>query len=130
MAGPTSLACLTTTSNNNHVTHVNLQPKTSRELLDCNIPTLREVCRRPISSDVPLSTMADDAIQSLLESYTQSETTPAASIPTNAHCCCGNPACAYLRQNARALEGLEKDVTTAAKLGKVCEFGRVCSWRL
>ncbi|KAK5121080.1 hypothetical protein LTR85_005564 [Meristemomyces frigidus] len=60
--------------------------------------------------------MADDAIQSFLESYGQSETH---SIPRSpATCCCGNAACAYLFHNQSALEGLERDVRTAAKLGQ------------
>ena len=58
-----------------------------------------------------------DAIQSFLE---QSETE---HIPQqHPICCCGNAACAYLRHNQSALDGLEKDVSTAARLGKVCNF--------
>lgn len=43
---------------------------------------------------------------------------------TDLKCCCGRPACAYLNHNNVALEGLEKDVQTAAKLGQVglCHF--------
>lgn len=45
------------------------------------------------------------------------------SIPASngAHlqCCCGRIDCAYLRHNNVALEGLEKDVQTAAQLGQV-----------
>ncbi|KAK3710476.1 hypothetical protein LTR37_010319 [Vermiconidia calcicola] len=56
-----------------------------------------------------------DAIQSFLESYQQSETN---HIPHQPTCCCGNAACAYLKLNQSALDGLEKDVSTAARLGK------------
>lgn len=35
-------------------------------------------------------------------------------------CCCGRASCAYLRHNNEALDGLEKDVRTAAQLGQVC----------
>lgn len=34
-------------------------------------------------------------------------------------CCCGRQECAYLEHNNTALEGLEKDVRTAAALGQV-----------
>lgn len=34
-------------------------------------------------------------------------------------CCCGRPDCAYLQHNTTALESLEKDVDTAARLGQV-----------
>jgi len=73
--------------------------------------------------------MAEDAIQSFLASYGQSTTTTTTTntattddvhIPhPRSSCCCGNAACAYLKQNASALEGLEKDVRTAARLGQV-----------
>lgn len=39
--------------------------------------------------------------------------------PARANCCCGNAACAFLKHNQTALDGLEKDVSTAARLGKV-----------
>lgn len=45
------------------------------------------------------------------------------SIPerqtTNVACCCGRPSCAYLIHNNDALECLEKNIHTAAKLGQV-----------
>ena len=61
----------------------------------------------------------DDPIQSFLDGYEQSETE---HIPQQRRpiCCCGNEACAYLKHNQSALDGLEKDVSTAARLGKVC----------
>lgn len=34
-------------------------------------------------------------------------------------CCCGRSDCAYLLHNSAALEGLERDVATAAVLGQV-----------
>ncbi|KAK5131790.1 hypothetical protein LTR08_000545 [Meristemomyces frigidus] len=55
--------------------------------------------------------MADDAIQSILDSHCMPH--------APATCCCGNAACAYLQHNQSALEGLERDVRTAAKLGQV-----------
>ena len=84
-----------------------------------------------------------DAIQSFLERYEQSSNTSSSSSIAHqqygsggsvngvgnevgvreecAHCCCGNASCAYLKQNQRALDGLEKDVRTAAQFGQVCE---------
>jgi hypothetical protein len=48
------------------------------------------------------------------------------SIPNEAHdghpplqCCCGRLDCAYLKHNNAALEDLEKDLATAARLGQV-----------
>lgn len=58
-----------------------------------------------------------DPIQSFLSSY--HEQSEALHIP-RANCCCGNDACAYLKHNQTALDGLERDVSTAARLGKVC----------
>lgn len=37
-------------------------------------------------------------------------------------CCCGQPECAFLRENQLALEAVEKDLETAARLGQVREF--------
>ncbi|KAF2770260.1 hypothetical protein EJ03DRAFT_310939 [Teratosphaeria nubilosa] len=60
----------------------------------------------------------DDAIQSFLVTWEQSESA-AGSIPhAPVQCCCGNDACAYLKHSQRALEGLEREVRTAAKLGQ------------
>lgn len=61
--------------------------------------------------------MADDAIQSFLATYEQSD---APSIPHRPICCCGNEDCLYLKHNQSALEALERDVRTAANLGQVC----------
>ena len=36
-------------------------------------------------------------------------------------CCCGQARCAYLLRNKLALNGLEKDVKSAARAGQVCE---------
>lgn len=43
------------------------------------------------------------------------------SIPPSypLRCCCGRLDCAYLQHNNAALEGLERDVATAAQLGQV-----------
>lgn len=62
--------------------------------------------------------MATDPIQSFLASYDYEQSEPP-HIPL-ANCCCGNDACAYLKHNQTALDGLERDVSTAARLGKVC----------
>lgn len=49
------------------------------------------------------------------------------SIPTHSRaqvslrCCCGRDDCALLEHNHVALEGLEKDLETAARLGQVRE---------
>lgn len=37
-------------------------------------------------------------------------------------CCCGRSECAYLQHNNAVLEGLERDVATAAQLGQVCRL--------
>lgn len=42
-----------------------------------------------------------------------------ASSRADLHCCCGREECAFLRNNHDALEGLEKDLETAARLGQV-----------
>lgn len=50
------------------------------------------------------------------------------SIPTHSRnsttlrCCCGRDDCTLLEHNNVALEGLEKDLATAAKLGQVRFF--------
>jgi hypothetical protein len=41
------------------------------------------------------------------------------SASTTLHCCCGRKDCALLEHNNIALEGLEKDLETAARLGQV-----------
>jgi hypothetical protein len=41
------------------------------------------------------------------------------STPTTLRCCCGRNDCALLEHNNVALEGLEKDLETAARLGQV-----------
>lgn len=53
---------------------------------------------------------------------------PFPSIPTHSRapvslrCCCGREDCALLEHNHVALEGLEKDLEMAARLGQVREF--------
>jgi hypothetical protein len=41
------------------------------------------------------------------------------NAPANLRCCCGRQDCALLEHNSLALEGLEKDLATAARLGQV-----------
>ncbi|EYE94930.1 uncharacterized protein EURHEDRAFT_412780 [Aspergillus ruber CBS 135680] len=48
-------------------------------------------------------------------------------------CCCGQPECAFLRENQLALEAVEKDLETAARLGQVRHFfnySRPFGWKL
>ena len=40
-------------------------------------------------------------------------------VPASLRCCCGREDCALLEHNNVALEGLEKDLETAARLGQV-----------
>lgn len=61
-----------------------------------------------------------DPITSFLDAYHDSGQVP--SIPERRPaitCCCGDAACAYLRHNEQALSVLERDVRTAAQIGKV-----------
>lgn len=44
------------------------------------------------------------------------------SEPAPLRCCCGSEECVVLRHNCEVLDGVEKDVHTAAKLGQVCLF--------
>ncbi|KFY41464.1 hypothetical protein V494_02976 [Pseudogymnoascus sp. VKM F-4513 (FW-928)] len=44
--------------------------------------------------------------------------TPTMLMERDTECCCGRDSCAYLRHNNEALDGLEKDVRTAAQLGQ------------
>ncbi|GMG36286.1 unnamed protein product [Aspergillus oryzae] len=44
--------------------------------------------------------------------------THSSSTPTALRCCCGRNDCAFLQHNNVALEGLEKDLATAARLGQ------------
>ncbi|KAJ5273884.1 hypothetical protein N7478_009009 [Penicillium angulare] len=43
--------------------------------------------------------------------------------PSSLRCCCGRDDCALLEHNNVALEGLERDLETAAKLGQCGEVG-------
>ena len=61
----------------------------------------------------------------LMQSFLDNEQSDIDRIPPHRRpttCCCGNEHCAYLKDNQRALDGLEKDVVNAARLGKVCDF--------
>ena len=64
-----------------------------------------------------------DPIQSFLDEY-EHEHRDVHDIPEQSRsvCCCGNVDCAYLKHNQSALAGLERDVSTAARLGKVCNL--------
>ncbi|CAK1357469.1 unnamed protein product [Cercospora beticola] len=60
-----------------------------------------------------------DPITSFLDAYHDSGQVP--SIPERRPaitCCCGDAACAYVRHNEQALSVLERDVRTAAQIGK------------
>ena len=48
--------------------------------------------------------------------------THSSSTPTALRCCCGRNDCTFLQHNNLALEGLEKDLATAARLGQVRSF--------
>jgi hypothetical protein len=39
--------------------------------------------------------------------------------PDPMQCCCGSPACVFLKHNCTVLESVEKDVHTAARMGQV-----------
>ena len=39
---------------------------------------------------------------------------------SDVQCCCGRDDCAYRQHTTAALEGLEKDVDAAARVGQVC----------
>ena len=55
-------------------------------------------------NQIPLASVADENVTA----YT-----------SNMKCCCGRADCAYLKHNDTALGGLERDLDTAARLGKV-----------
>jgi hypothetical protein len=63
--------------------------------------------------------MADDHFSphTFLQAYEAN--TSIGTAHSTVTCCCGNASCVFLRHNQTALEGLERDVCTAAKLGKV-----------
>jgi len=44
------------------------------------------------------------------------------STPASLRCCCGRQDCVLLEHNNVALEGLEKDLATAARLGQVRKY--------
>lgn len=59
-------------------------------------------------------------LEVLAGSGSQSPGTGASSV----QCCCGNTDCVLLKHNCSLLDGVEKDVQTAARLGQVrgCHF--------
>ena len=44
------------------------------------------------------------------------------SAATDVKCCCGHADCAFLKHNSSALDELEREVRTAARLGQVRTF--------
>jgi hypothetical protein len=44
------------------------------------------------------------------------------SAATEVKCCCGHADCAFLKHNCSALDELEREVRTAARLGQVRTF--------
>lgn len=63
--------------------------------------------------------MADDVVQQFMASYGQDACSADFDIPHALPCCCGNRECAYLQHSQAAVQGLERDVRQAAKLGSV-----------
>lgn len=64
----------------------------------------------------PASTPAASCLDALLS---QSSSRMRGSTERPASCCCGNLQCAYLEYNNAALEGLENQLETAARIGQV-----------
>ena len=42
------------------------------------------------------------------------------AVERSAACCCGQEQCAYLESNNAAMQGLEKNLQSAAQVGQVC----------
>ncbi|KAI9758713.1 MAG: hypothetical protein M4579_002888 [Chaenotheca gracillima] len=79
-------------------------------------PEPDERCMEPHSTgELADRVDASTALQSLLS---PSIRTVARETPSSLECCCGRRECAFLKHNATALDGLEKDVQTAAQLGQ------------
>jgi hypothetical protein len=62
--------------------------------------------------------MIEDAREASLEALLL-QSSGITSSRSAAACCCGRASCAYLSHNNAALDGLEKDLKTAAQLGQV-----------
>ena len=74
-------------------------------------------------------------LESLLLQSPNGMRLPNMDAPEAPSCCCGRSQCAYLEHNNAALEGLEKDLRSAAQIGQVssrtpnphltaiCQFG-------
>lgn len=81
---------------------------------------LYELC---IARPSRLRSNSRNSILPIFSPLITSHTTPSASgtcrTSSEMKCCCGREDCAYLRYNTVALDGLEKDVRTAAGLGQV-----------
>ncbi|QIW98206.1 hypothetical protein AMS68_003724 [Peltaster fructicola] len=66
-------------------------------------------------SDRPTGT----ALQSFLETYGTAPQSDTGHIPGSiSQCCCGNASCAYLEHNQNALDDLERELQTSARLGQ------------
>jgi hypothetical protein len=65
------------------------------------------------------TTIEKDALEDLIGHIPTSTTST-----RNLECCCGRTDCAFLKYNCLALDGLEKEVHTAATLGQVRHIPR------
>ncbi|KAI9835246.1 MAG: hypothetical protein M1838_005330, partial [Thelocarpon superellum] len=65
---------------------------------------------------IPSTSVASAALESLLAHSTS--VVPHAPAAAEFACCCGRYECAYLKHNNAALDGLERNVRTAAQLGQ------------
>ncbi|KAI9368276.1 hypothetical protein BJX61DRAFT_546679 [Aspergillus egyptiacus] len=65
-----------------------------------------------MDSDPSANLFQVDALEGYIPTHSYS------SNRADLHCCCGREECAYLQNNHDALEGLEKDLETAARLGQ------------
>ena len=92
--------------------------------------TILERCRRLVSlslrghtnkmSSVPVASAASATLDSLLSQPLDGMRV----MERPARCCCGREQCAYLEHNEAAIEGLEKDLQSAAQIGQVsAHFG-------
>lgn len=71
------------------------------------------------TNDIDRSLQASGAstLQSLMSQSPNGMLHPNTEVPS---CCCGRIQCAYLARNTSALEGLERDLRSAAQIGQVC----------
>ena len=71
----------------------------------------------PPSTSAASAALESLLVQSRLTAHT--DTSDASSSMASLDCCCGRAECAYLKHNNQALDGLERNVQTAAQLGQV-----------